>query len=602
MPWYQKLAKNYLFFRIPFITPDSFLTKMFPKVSWIFSKKFAYVMIILGVIGLIKLTGKFDVFTHTFSGLIQFSSFLYFALALIVAKIFHELGHALTCKKYGLTVPRMGIAFLVMFPMLYTDTHQSWKLKEPRKRMFISMAGVIAEIYVAIIALWLWFFLPPGGLKSAVFFLCTFSLLATLLINVSPFLRFDGYWVLSDLIKMRNLQTRSFAIARWWMREKLFGLRANPPEHFIPVKKTLLILYAFCTWLYRFILFIGIAILIYYFFFKALGIILFVVEIYYFIVQPIVREIVVWYKLRKHIGVNVNTTIVGVVIFCLLLLFFVPFSKKNYLPAMAFNQVTDIFTPVDAEVQTINVRANTWVKEGALLLTLNSPKLENEIQRTKMQIEALQWKIRNIGVFQQQQESLEVLYSELSHLKSKLKAQLEKKGTLRIVAESEGYAHNLIPFMQKGMWFPKNAKLLVLVNPAQLHVEALANYRQVQKIKVDEKATFVPDNINMPRIFLSIASIGEHTLPDFGTPKEGVTNYMYLASTYDGKIATIEHNNRISPNENIHVIQFRMAKNQQPYKTPSALRGEVIVYGHAESYAAMFFKAVAGFLLKESGF
>ena len=305
--WFIWLAKNYLFFRIPLVKPNTFLSKSYPYVKFIFSRSFAIFMAIFALIGLILLQRQWDQFTHTFFELFSLEYILLYGVALVFAKICHELGHAYTCKKYGLTIPSMGIAFLVMFPMLYTDTTESWKIKRPSRRITVALAGVMIECYLAIFALWLWMFLPNGGLKSACFFLSTYSLLTTLIINISPFLRFDGYHVLSDILSMRNLQTRSFALTKWKIRELIFRFEIEAPEHFTTGKRRFLIAYAIATWLYRFILFIGIAIMVYYLFFKALGIILFIIEIIYFILQPIYKEIKVWWSMKSMIKRNKNT-------------------------------------------------------------------------------------------------------------------------------------------------------------------------------------------------------------------------------------------------------------------------------------------------------
>lgn len=122
----------------------------------------------------------------------------------------------------------------------------------------------------------------------------------TLAINLNPFMRFDGYYLLSDWLEVENLQDRAFARGKWWLREKLFGLGDPPPEPFgEPLGKGLLV-YAFGTWIYRFFLFLGIAVLVYAYFFKVLGIFLFLVEILWFIGLPIWRELQAWWK-RKTI-------------------------------------------------------------------------------------------------------------------------------------------------------------------------------------------------------------------------------------------------------------------------------------------------------------
>src|SRR5690606_28730458 len=107
----------------------------------------------------------------------------------------------------------------------------------------------------------------------------------TLLINVSPFMRFDGYFILMDWLGFANLHGRSFALARWHLRKVLLGWRDPVPEAFAPRQQLSLILFAWATWLYRLVLFLGIAVLVYQFFIKLVGIFLFLVEIAWFVAK-----------------------------------------------------------------------------------------------------------------------------------------------------------------------------------------------------------------------------------------------------------------------------------------------------------------------------
>ena len=207
----------------------------------------------------------------------------------------------------GPRVPSMGVAFLVMWPVLYTDTTEAWKLTAKNHRLRFGVAGVAAELTLAVIATVLWSFLSDGRLRSAVFFVAAVSWIVSVAINANPFMRWDGYYVLSDYLGVQNLQERGFAYARWVLREWLFNFGQAPPEHFSKRLSRTLLAYAYATWCYRLVLFIGIALLVYYLFFKLAGIVLMVVELVWFIGRPIARELTLWYDLRKSIKWTLQT-------------------------------------------------------------------------------------------------------------------------------------------------------------------------------------------------------------------------------------------------------------------------------------------------------
>jgi putative peptide zinc metalloprotease protein len=199
----------------------------------------------------------------------------------------HEMAHALTAKHLGCRVTSMGVALLVLFPVLYTDTTDAWRLHHRRERLAIVLAGIRMELHLALLATFLWSFLADGPLRSAAFFIATTSWLTSLAINLSPFMRFDGYYALADWLGAANLQPRAFALGRWRLREALFGLNEPPPEQLSRSREHIFILYGWATWIYRLMLFLGIALLIYYFAFKLLGIALFAVEIIWFVLLPV---------------------------------------------------------------------------------------------------------------------------------------------------------------------------------------------------------------------------------------------------------------------------------------------------------------------------
>jgi putative peptide zinc metalloprotease protein len=153
------------------------------------------------------------------------------------------------------------------------------------------------ELYLAMIATFLWSFTPIGIFKSILFIIATTSWISSLLINISPFLRFDGYYALSDITNSKNLQPRSFAITRWFIRKNILGIEEAKPELLSKQKEIFFIIYALGTWIYRFFLFLGIAVLVYHYAFKILGIVLFLVEIIYFVFLPIYKELKVWWSI-----------------------------------------------------------------------------------------------------------------------------------------------------------------------------------------------------------------------------------------------------------------------------------------------------------------
>ncbi|MFY9094766.1 peptidase M50, partial [Aliarcobacter butzleri] len=328
------LIHNYLFIRIPLLKPDKWLERNKTRVDFFYSSLWQNIVLSLGILGIIFVLRDWDSFISTFMYLFTKEGFFYYFLSLVFVKSFHELGHAFTAKKYGCKVPTMGVAFLVLFPVLYTDTTNAWKLKSKYQRLKIVIAGMKVELYLALIATFLWSFAPEGILKSILFIIATTSWISSLLINISPFLRFDGYYALSDLTDTKNLQPRSFAMARWFLRKNILGLEEVKPESLTKSKEKFFIVYAIGTWIYRFFLFLGIAVLVYYYAFKVLGIILFLVEIVWFLLLPIYKELKVWWSKKSQLEFNKRNKISLAVFLIIVFLIFIPWNTNIKMPAI----------------------------------------------------------------------------------------------------------------------------------------------------------------------------------------------------------------------------------------------------------------------------
>ena len=296
------LLHNYLFIRVPLLKPDAFLQTTLPLARLLASRPMLIVIAALGLVGLFMASRQFDTFSHTFLFFFSLEGAEGYAAALFFVKIFHELGHAYMAKHFGCRVPTMGVAFLVLAPVLYTDVTDAWRLRSRRQRMLVSSAGMMVETAIAAIATFLWAFLPDGTVRSACFFIATTSWVLSLAINLSPLMRFDGYYLLSDYWRIPNLQPRAFAIFRWSIREILFNLRAPCPEEWPLRQRVTVVFYALAVCIYRLGLFIGIALVVYHMTqVKLLGVLLFAVEILWFVAMPFASEIKLWWGLRSKI-------------------------------------------------------------------------------------------------------------------------------------------------------------------------------------------------------------------------------------------------------------------------------------------------------------
>ncbi|MFM7272518.1 MAG: site-2 protease family protein, partial [Gammaproteobacteria bacterium] len=289
--WIRRALEGYLFFRIPLLRPDRLLERLLPVARRLASPPALLAWLCCAALGAAMVSRQWDAFLATFPYFFSLEGALLYALVLAAVKCAHELGHALVAKHYGLRVPTMGIAFLVLWPVLYTDTTEAWRLRSRGQRLRVTAAGMATELALAGIAALAWCFLPDGPARSVAFVVASVTSVLTLVVNLNPFMRFDGYYLLSDWLDEPNLQARSFALARWWLRRVFVGSAEEVPENLPLPRLRLLVLYALATWCYRAVVMIGIALMLYFLFWKPLGLFLMVVELWVFVLGPVWREL-----------------------------------------------------------------------------------------------------------------------------------------------------------------------------------------------------------------------------------------------------------------------------------------------------------------------
>ena len=167
---------------------------------------------------------KFQSKLPTFEQFFSAENWLFLGATMAIVKILHEFGHGLSCKKFGGECHEMGLMFLVFTPCLYCNVSDSWMLKNKWQRVFIGAAGMYVELILASVATFLWWFSTPGMfnfLCLSVMFICSVS---TVVFNGNPLLRFDGYYIVMDMLEIPNLRQKSTEVLKRWFQSKCLGL------------------------------------------------------------------------------------------------------------------------------------------------------------------------------------------------------------------------------------------------------------------------------------------------------------------------------------------------------------------------------------------
>ena len=230
---------NPLAIRLRGIDPDRFLTWLNGWCGWLFSLPAAVCSAALVVSALALVAAELDVFRSRlpeFQAFFAVQNWLLLALALAGTKVLHELGHGLACKRFGGECHEMGVMLLVGMPCLYCNVSDAWMIASKWRRAAIGAAGMYVELNLAAIATFLWWLSEPGLFNHLCLNVIIVSSVSTLVFNGNPLLRFDGYYILADLLEIPNLRQKASVVLQRTLAQWLLGLPARR-DPFLPARR-----------------------------------------------------------------------------------------------------------------------------------------------------------------------------------------------------------------------------------------------------------------------------------------------------------------------------------------------------------------------------
>ena len=593
-PWYETLLHHYLFFRVPLVRPDAFLQKTLPLVEVLFTRWFAYTVFVVFLADLYMLLRDWQSFSGAFARHLNLTGALYYALAATFAKVIHELAHGYVAKHNGVRIPAMGVAFLVMWPYLYTDTAETWKLSDRRKQLAIAIAGTAAELVLAVFATLLWGLSADGAFKDMLFVLATTTWVMTLAINASPFMRFDGYFVLSDAIDFPNLHERATACAQWFLRATFFQLPGRNPEPLLTRRQRgLLIAFALVTWVYRLTVYLGIALLVYHIVLKLLGIFLMLVELVWFVLRPFASEAAFLWSKRRWVRLAWRPT--AVLFVALGILFWsIPVSREVTAPAVLHAQTEQaIYAPMEARLRSLRVKPGQEVAAGVVLAILDAPELAVRGRQADLSIASFTAELQRAAASSMRQEQLGVLQEGLAEAYAKRQSVLEETARLELRAPFSGRVRDLPPDIVEGRWVNPRQLLMRIVTDYTDIVEVYVSESQVGGVQSGQSVRFYPSVSTMPVMHGVVTSVDK-------TPSRGISRPL-LASVHGGGLAAVKDRKEgLIAYDPVFRVLVRPSDN---YPSPGyVLRGTARIETDLRLVAQNFYTRIISILIRESGF
>jgi putative peptide zinc metalloprotease protein len=389
--WRELLGKMANVFALRFrgVDPERFFNAIYPYTGWFFRWYTVVCVMLLGLAALTLVGVQFDEFSRRLPNFHSFfgpQNWFYLAITMAVVKVLHEFGHGLSCKHFGGECHELGAMMLVFTPALYCNVSDSWMLPNKWHRAAIGAAGMYVELFLASVATFLWWFSTPGLFNHiclSIMFICSVS---TVVFNGNPLLRFDGYYILMDILEIPNLRQKSTEITRRFFVWLCLGIE-QPENPFLPHKhQWAFALYTIAAVIYRWIVVFSII-----FFLnsvlepyglKILGQLMALSGLFGLLVQPIWELGKFFYtpgRMNKMKKERVFAT-AGVVAAAIAFVLFVPlpFSVKCTFEIQP-RDAQPIYTTTPGQITLVSAKPGQSVTAGDTIMQLSNPDLELEV-------------------------------------------------------------------------------------------------------------------------------------------------------------------------------------------------------------------------------
>jgi putative peptide zinc metalloprotease protein len=260
--WLQNIF-NPLAVRLRIWHPDKFFDRTIAYVRWLFGWP-GMVLWLVTVVPAILLAAQHwrELAEDASDRILAADNLLLIALCYPVIKALHEFGHAYAVKAFGGAVHEIGLMFLVFAPVPYVDASAASEFRSKWRRALVGAAGMTVEIFIAALALYVWLLVEPGMVRAMAYNVMVIAGITTILFNGNPLLRYDGYYILTDVLEIPNLRLRSTRYWGYLAERYIFNLDEASEFAAASGERLWLFLYAPASFLYRIAVMLGIAIFI----------------------------------------------------------------------------------------------------------------------------------------------------------------------------------------------------------------------------------------------------------------------------------------------------------------------------------------------------
>ncbi len=422
-------------------------------------------------------------FFETTSKLFVAEGRVWWIVAWLLLKIVHELGHAITAVRAGSPIRSAGISFFFFAPVPYIDVSDLWSISNRWQRILCSAGGILFEIAIASIAVFVAFLAESESLRYLACAIATTGTITTLAFNANPFVRFDGYYILSDLLQKSNLWSDGQSAIKGMVHRILHPLSKRQD----PIPPAMLAFGLVCAF-NRFLMLLGItlwALIVW----QGYGLLIIGWAAYAWFISP-------WLKARKAAAASAANqtttsetslwrkwwqplTVTAVIAVAML----APSPIQPSIPGVVvFRDPTIVRCQSEGTLVRVYVNELDRVHEGDLIAVFENPQLLQTLALKQLEVSTAD---ETISVMRARGElaALQAEQAKLFALKEQV-LQLEKDASdLEVRAEVDGtiLANDLK--RQIGRNFKPGEPLTMITQPDSIEVKLSASQQEHESIK-----------------------------------------------------------------------------------------------------------------------
>lgn len=455
---------SFLAIKIPLLDPDAALERCAPLIRAVFGPLGLAAYLVLLGFALKAVLDNAPRLLDQSAGILAPDNLLLLYLGMVIAKVVHEFGHAAACKRFGGEVHRMGVMLLIFAPLPYMDATASWGFRSRAQRLFVGASGVVSELAVAAIATLVWAHTAPGVTHALAYNIMFVASVSTLLFNLNPLLRFDGYHILVDALDIPNLFQRSREQLKYLGQRFLLGIGDIRPAAHSRAEMLWLPVYGVASLGYWLLLMVSIVVFIgnqYLDVGMALAWLLFFTAV----VVPSAKFIhfLLFDARLGHRRPRVLAVVTAYVVSGAALVALVPLPDRVRVPGVV---QAEALRQVHAErggfVVASYVESGARVRAGQAVLQLHDPSLGFELEAVRGQL--LQMRDQERRALSLAPADLVALRKQIATTEEQYRALGAQQAALRITAPIDGVWSAPLPPVAPGQWFARGTALGAVVD------------------------------------------------------------------------------------------------------------------------------------------